>query len=487
MMKNQFEQRNLSMVMDFYEMTMSNGYFQAGDTETTAVFDVFFRKNPDNAGFSIFGGLEQILDYIRNLHFDAEDIAYLRSQKLFSEEFLTYLSNYRFRGDIYAMPEGTIVYPNEPLVTVVAPLIDAQLIETALLLEVNHQSLIATKTNRIVRAAEGRAVSDFGARRAHNVDAAVYGARAAYIGGAVGTATVLAGQMFDIPISGTMAHSWVMFCEDEYAAFKKYAETYPDATVLLVDTYDVLKSGIPNAIRVAKEVLEPMGKRLRGVRLDSGDLAYLSKEARRMLDEAGLEDCIIVASNGLDEYTIRSIIQQGGRIDSFGVGERLITSASNPVFGAVYKLAAIRKDGAFVPKIKVSETPEKITNPGLKKVYRVYNSEGKAVADYLTCFDEEIDASAPVRYVDPQKYWEDRSFTGCTFKPLHVKVVENGEIIYDCPTADEIRTYVQQQLSGEIWEEEQRFENPHTHYLDMSPAMFELKMGLLYAHGKAGK
>ena len=366
-MKKQFEQRNLSMVMDFYEMTMSNGYFQAGDTETTAVFDVFFRKNPDNAGFSIFGGLEQIIDYITNLHFDPEDIAYLRAQGIFSEDFLQYLADYRFRGDLYAMPEGTIVYPNEPLVTVVAPLIDAQLIETALLLEVNHQSLIATKTNRIVRAAEGRAVSDFGARRAHNVDAAVYGARAAYIGGAVGTATVLAGELFDIPISGTMAHSWVMFCEDEFTAFKKYALTYPDSTVLLVDTYDVLKSGIPNAIRVAKEVLEPMGKRLKGVRLDSGDLAYLSKEARKMLDEAGLTDCIIVASNGLDEYTIRSIIQQGGRIDSFGVGERLITSASNPVFGAVYKLAAIERDGKFIPKIKVSETPEKITNPGLKR------------------------------------------------------------------------------------------------------------------------
>lgn len=486
-MKKQFEQRNLSMVMDFYEMTMSNGYFQAGDTETTAVFDVFFRKNPDNAGFSIFGGLEQIIDYITNLHFDAEDIEYLRAQGIFSEDFLQYLANYRFRGDIYAMPEGTIVYPNEPLVTVVAPLIDAQLIETALLLEVNHQSLIATKTNRIVRAAEGRAVSDFGARRAHNVDAAVYGARAAYIGGAVGTATVLAGQMFGIPISGTMAHSWVMFCEDEYEAFKKYALTYPDSTVLLVDTYDVLKSGIPNAIRVAKEVLEPMGKRLKGVRLDSGDLAYLSKEARKMLDEAGLTDCIIVASNGLDEYNIRSIIQQGGRIDSFGVGERLITSASNPVFGAVYKLAAIERDGKFIPKIKVSETPEKITNPGLKRVWRVYNEKGKAVADYLALFDEEIDATQPVRYVDPQRYWEDRRFENCTFKPLQVKVIENGEVIYDCPSAEEIRQYVKRQLSEEIWEEEQRFENPHTHYLDMSPAMFEKKMGLLYEHGKSGK
>lgn len=484
-MKKQHETRNLSMVMDFYEMTMANGYFASGDTDTLAVFDLFYRKNPDNAGFAIFAGLEQIIDYINNLHFEEEDIAYLRSQNIFSEEFLSYLRNYRFHGDIYAMPEGTVIYPYEPLVTVVAPLLDAQLIETALLLEVNHQSLIATKANRIVRAAKGRTVSDFGARRAHNVDAAVYGARAAYIGGVAGTATVFAGELFDIPISGTMAHSWVMFCKSEYDAFRKYAETYPDSTVLLVDTYDVLKSGIPNAIRVAKEVLEPMGKRLKGVRIDSGDLAYLSKETRKMLDEAGLEDCIIVASNGLDEYTIRSLIHQGAEINSFGVGERLITSASNPVFGAVYKLAAIRKDGKFIPKIKVSETAEKITDPGLKKIYRVYNEQGKAIADYLACYDEVIDASRPVRYIDPQKYWKERSFENCTFKNLQVKVFEDGKQIYQCPPVEEIRQYVQHQLKEEIWVEEQRFENPHGHYYDMSPAMYELKMNLLYTLGKA--
>ena len=483
-MRKQHENRNLSMVMDFYEMTMANGYFAARDTDTLAVFDVFYRKNPDNAGFAVFAGLEQIIEYINNLHFDEDDIAYLRSQNLFSEEFLEYLRSYRFHGDIYAMPEGTVIYPNEPLVTVVAPLLDAQLIETALLLEVNHQSLIATKANRIVRAAKGRGVSDFGARRAHNVDAAVYGARAAYIGGVTGTATVLAGEMFQIPISGTMAHSWVMFCDSEYEAFKKYAETYPDSTVLLVDTYDVLKSGIPNAIRVAKEILEPMGKRLRGVRLDSGDLAYLSKEARKMLDEAGLEDCLIVASNGLDEYTIRSIIHQGAKIDSFGVGERLITSASNPVFGAVYKMAAVKKDGKLIPKIKVSETAEKITNPGLKKIYRVYNEEGKAIADYLALFDEVIDSSRPVRYVDPQKYWKERSFENCTFKNLQVKIFEDGKQIYHCPPVEEIRQYLRDQLKNEIWEEEQRFENPHGHYYDMSPAMYELKMNLLYHLGK---
>ena len=483
-MKPQFEKRNLSMVMDFYEMTMANGYFNANDNDTLAVFDVFYRKNPDNAGFAIFAGLEQIIEYINNLHFDSEDIEYLRAQGLFSEDFLNYLASYRFRGDIYAMREGTVIYPNEPLITVVAPLLDAQLIETALLLEVNHQSLIATKANRIVRAAAGRAVSDFGARRAHNVDAAVYGARAAYIGGAVGTATVLAGEMFDIPISGTMAHSWVMFFDSEYEAFKKYAEVYPDMTVLLVDTYDVLKSGVPNAIKTAREVLEPMGKRLKGVRLDSGDLAYLSKETRKMLDAAGLEDCKIICSNGLDEYTIRSLIHQGAMIDSFGVGERLITSASNPVFGAVYKLAAVKNGDKFIPKMKVSETLEKITNPGLKKVYRVYDCEGKAVADYLATYDEVIDADKPVEYVDPEKYWKKRSFTGCTFKPLHVKVIEGGKQIYTCPSADEIRSYVRQQLTHEIWQEEQRFENPHTHYFDMSPAMFELKMGLLYKIGK---
>ena len=483
-MKQQHEKRNLSMVMDFYEMTMANGYFSANDTDTVAVFDVFYRKNPDNAGFAIFAGLEQIIEYINNLHFDEEDIAYLRSQNLFSEEFLAYLREYHFHGDIYAMPEGTIIYPYEPLVTVVAPLLDAQLIETALLLEVNHQTLIATKANRIVRAAKGRLVSDFGARRAHNVDAAVYGARAAYIGGVAGTATVLAGQLFDIPISGTMAHSWVMLCDSEFEAFKKYAEAYPDSTVLLIDTYDVLKSGVPNAIRVAKEVLEPMGKRLKGVRIDSGDLAYLSKEARKMLDEAGLNDCKIIASNGLDEYTIRSIIHQGGQIDSFGVGERLITSASNPVFGAVYKLAAIKKDGEFIPKIKISETPEKITDPGLKKIYRVYNEEGKAIADYLARFDETIDPSNPVRYIDPQKYWRVNSFENCTFKNLQVKIFEDGRQIYQCPPVEEIRTYVQQQLKDEIWIEEQRFENPHGHYYDMSPAMYELKMNLLYAYGK---
>ncbi|MBO5354352.1 MAG: nicotinate phosphoribosyltransferase [Lachnospiraceae bacterium] len=483
-MSTQFNERNISMVMDMYELTMTNGYLNKGFQDTMVAFDVFYRKNPDNAGFAIFAGLEQVIEYIQNLHFSEADVEYLRSRNLFTEEFLQYLLNFKFRGDIYAMPEGTVMFPNEPIMTVVAPLVDAQLIETAVLLEINHQSLIATKTNRIVRSAKGKPVSDFGARRAHNVDAAVYGARAAYIGGAAGTATVLAGQMFGIPISGTMAHSWVMSFENEYEAFKAYAESYPNATVLLVDTYDVLKSGVPNAIRVAKEILEPQGARLKGIRLDSGDLSYLSKEARKQLDEAGLTDCIIVASNGLDEYTINSLNRQGALIDSYGVGEKLITSSTNPVFGAVYKLVAVQKDGEFQPKIKISETVEKITNPGIKELYRVYDKDGKAVADYLTVKGEKIDASAPVRYVDPLKYWKNRSFEDCTFKALHQQIFKAGELVYELPKLEDIRSYVRHQLDNEIWQEEQRFENSHPHYLDMSPAMFELKMGLLHECSK---
>lgn len=476
----QFQERNISMVMDMYELTMSNGYLNKEFQNTVAAFDVFYRSNPDQGGFAIFAGLEQVIEYIQNLHFSQEDIDFLRSKKLFTEEFLDYLLHFKFRGDIYAMPEGTIMYPNEPVMTVVAPLIDAQLIETTILLEINHQSLIATKTNRIVRAANGKPVSDFGARRAHNVDAAVYGARAAYIGGASSTATVLAGKMFGIPISGTMAHSWVMSFDSEYEAFRAYAESYPDATVLLADTYDVLKSGVPNAIRIAREVLEPMGKRLKGIRLDSGDLAYLSKEARKMLDDAGLTDCIIVASNSLDEYTIESLNRQEAMIDSYGVGEKLITSSTTPVFGAVYKLVAINKNGVFEPKIKISETVEKITNPGIKEIYRVYDKEGKAVADYLAVKGEEIDAGGPVRYVDPINYWKNRCFVDCTFKPLQKQIFKDGELVYEIPALEKIKSYVRNQLTNEIWEEEQRFENSHSHYMDMSPAMFELKMSLLH-------
>ena len=436
----QFDKRNISMMMDLYEMTMANGYFANQQKPQKVVFDVFYRKNPDQGGYAVFAGLEQVVEYAENLHFDSADMDYFRSLNLFSEEFLQYLKEFRFTGDIYAFPEGTVMYPNEPVITVVAPLIDAQLIETVILTQVNHQSLIATKASRIVRAAQGRSVSDFGARR---------------------------------------AHSWVMYFKDEYEAFRRYAEVYPDNVVLLVDTYDVLHSGVPNAIRVAKEVLEPMNRRLKGVRLDSGDLAYLSKKVRKMLDDAGLEDCKIVVSNSLDEYTITSILNQGGKIDSFGVGERLITAKSDPVFGAVYKISAVEENGSFVPRIKVSETVEKITNPGLKQVYRVFGDCGQAVADLITGAEEEVDLTNPYRYVDPEKPWKNRHFENCTAKKLQKLIVKNGRRIAPVQSLKEIRAYVKRQLDTEIWPEEQRFENPHKHYLDMSPAYYEMKMNLL--------
>ena len=461
-------------------MTMANGYFRNGCNNSRAAFDVFYRRNPDQGGFAIFAGLEQIIDYIENLNFSDEDIDYFRKQGIFEEDFLNYLKDFHFHGDIYSFPEGTIMYPNEPFMTVVADLIDAQLIETAILTQVNHQSLIATKARRIVRAAEGRFVSDFGARRAHNMDAATYGARAAYIGGVNGTATVSAGKMFNIPVNGTMAHSWVMFFGSEFEAFKRYAECYPDAATLLVDTYDVIHSGIPNAIRVAREVLEPMGKRLKGIRIDSGDLAYLSKKIRKMLDEAGLNDCKIVVSNSLDEFTITSLLSQDAAIDSFGVGERLITAKSEPVFGAVYKIAAVMENEEWTPRIKISENVGKITNPGLKDVYRVYNSDGQAVADVIALHGENVDMSQPFRYVDPIKPWKNRSFTNCTAKNLSKLYVKDGKRTEELPKLNEIRDYVKYQLEHEVWQEEQRFENPHHHYLDMTPDYYEMKMSLLY-------
>ncbi len=475
----QFDKRNLSMMMDFYEMTMSYGYFHQPNRDVRVAFDLFFRSVPDKGGYAIFAGLQHVIEFVENLSFSDADIAYFRKQNLFSEEFLDFLRGFRFRGDIYAMPEGTIIYPNEPLMTIVAPIIDAQLVETAILAQINHQSLVATKASRIVRAAEGRKVADFGARRAHNMDAATYGARAAYIGGIDMTATVSAGQQFNIPISGTMAHSWVMFFEDEYTAFKKYAEIYPQATVLLVDTYDVLHSGIPNAIRIAHEVLAPQGHRLAGVRVDSGDLAYLSKRIRKMLDKAGLEDCKIILSNSLDEFTISSLLLQGARVDSFGVGERLITAKSDPVFGAVYKLVAVEEDGAFQPRIKMSENVEKLTNPGLKDIYRIYDHHGKAVADMIAVQGEQIDLMQPFRYVDPRKPWKNRFFEGGSAVNLRRLYVRDGERVEDLPPLEEIREYVRRQLAEEIWPEEQRFENPHRHYLDMTPDYYELKMGLL--------
>lgn len=480
----QHERRNISMLMDLYEMTMAHGYFTKQDNTDRVAFDVFYRRNPDQGGFAIFAGLEQVVDYLLNLHFDEEDIAYFKSLHLFSDEFLEYLRNFKFTGDVYAFKEGSIIYPNEPILTIVAPLIDAQIAETAVLTMINHQSLIATKANRIMRAADGRIVSDFGARRAHNVDAAVYGARAAYIGGVHGTATVLAGQQFGIPVNGTMAHSWVMYHDSEYEAFKAYAEVYPESSVFLVDTYDVLNSGIPNAIKVAKDVLEPKGHRLKGIRLDSGDLAYLAKHARNMLDNAGMEDCKIMASNSLDEYTITSILSQGGPIDIFGVGERLITSKTDPVFGAVYKIVGIEKQGQWEPRIKVSESVTKITNPGLKNVYRVYSAEGKAIAELLTLPGEKPSTDSPYCYIDPEKPWKELYFENCTFKNMQELVIKDGKQIVKSPTLKEIRAYVQDQLTHEIWEEEQRFENPHSHYLDMSPEYYHMKMDLLNRIGR---
>ena len=394
------------------------------------------------------------------------------------------MKKFKFSGTIYAIPEGSVIFPKEPLIKVIAPIMEAQLIETALLNIINHQSLIATKARRMAKTA-GVPISDFGARRAHGGDAAVYGARAAYIGGTSSTATVLAGQLFDIPISGTMAHSWVMYFPSEYEAFKAYALEYPDACTLLVDTFDVLNSGIPNAIRVAKEVLEPMGKRLKGIRLDSGDLAYLSKKARKLLDKAGCEDCKIVVSNSIDEFTIQSLNTQNACIDVYGIGERLITAKSDPVFGAVYKIVAAQmEDGSFEPKIKVSENVEKITNPGKKKLWRIYNKEGYAIADLLTLEDETVDVSKPYRYIDPVKPWKIREFEDVTAEPHHVTIFEHGKLVYQNPDVKTIKAYVEKQFETEIWEEEQRLVNPHIHYVDMSPKLYELKMNLLYKNKK---
>ena len=474
------EHRNISMVMDLYELTMANGYFLQQNREHKVAFDVFFRKNPEGGGFSIFAGLEQILTYLENLHFTSEDIAYLRSLKLFDEEFLTYLADFRFTGDVYAFPEGTVMYPGEPIVTVVGNLIESQIIETEVLTQVNHQSLIATKARRIVRAAAGHAVSDFGARRAHNNDAAVYGARAAYIGGINGTATVAAGQYFDIPVSGTMAHSWVMYYKDELKAFRQFAAVYPDNCILLVDTYEVLKSGLPNAIQVFQEMrAKGIKSKNYGIRIDSGDLAYLTKTARCRLNKAGFDDAKIVISNSLDEYTITSILSQGGQVDAFGVGERMITSKTDPVFGAVYKMCAVEESGKMEPRIKVSEVIEKVTNPGLKEVYRIYDAAGRAVAELIAKKDEPIDLAHPDEFIDTERPWKVRHFENCTAKKLQRLVMENGRRTEPPTPVKEIAERVRRQLAAEIWEEEQRFENPHKHFMDMTPAYYRMKMQML--------
>ena len=477
---------NPAMMMDLYELTMANGYFLDEDSRGTQVaFDVFYRRNPDGGGFALFAGLEQIVDYLVNLHFDEQDVLYLASLGQFDPAFLDYLRSFRFHGDVIAFPEGSVIYPGEPVLTVIADIVEAQIIETEILAQFNHQSLIATKARRIVRAADGRAVSDFGARRAHGNDAAVYGARACAIGGVAGTATVLAGEKFGIPVSGTMAHSWVMLYPDELTAFRHFAARYPHNCILLVDTYDVLGSGMPNAIRVFQEMREQgIQSKSYGIRIDSGDLAYLTKKARAMLDEAGFSDAKIIISNSLDEYTIASILKQGGQVNAFGVGERMITARSEPVFGGVYKLCAVRRGDTWEPRIKISDTLEKTTNPGLKEVYRVYNEKGIAVADLITKADEEVDASKPYPCVDPQRPWKSIVLENCTFKKLRSRVIAGGERCYETQPLHEITAYVKRQLAEEIWDEEQRFENPHGHYMDMSPAYYEMKMALLNRAGE---
>lgn len=473
-------ERNLSMLCDFYELTMSNGYFKKGMYNKTAYFDVFFRSVPDGGGFAVAAGLEQVVDYINDLHFSEEDIAYLRAKKIFDEDFLNYLRSFHFSGDIYAVPEGTPVFPNEPIITVKAPVIEAQLIETYLLLAVNHQSLIATKANRIVRAANGRAVLEFGSRRAQGADGAVIGARAAYIGGCKGTACTLTDKLYGVPASGTMAHSWVQMFDTEYDAFRSYCELYPENAILLVDTYNTLKSGVPNAIRAFKEVLLPKGITSFGIRLDSGDISYLSKRARKMLDDAGLKECIIVASNSLDEHLIGDLMMQGAEIDVFGVGERLITSSSTPVFGGVYKLVAVEDDsGKIIPKIKVSENVSKITNPHFKKVYRYYDNESKkALADELCIYNETVSENLPRTIFDPNAVWKTKTLTDFTVRELLVPIFKNGKCVYDLPKLDEIQSYCLQQIDL-LWDEVKRFENPHTYYVDLSEKLWKIKQQLL--------
>ena len=474
------DQRNLAMLFDFYEMTMANGYFRKGMKDDITYFDIFFRRVPDGGGFAIAAGLEQLVEYIEDLHFEEEDIEYLRSKNLFEEDFLDYLRNFRFTGDIWAVPEGTPVFPNEPLVTVRAPASQAQLIETYALLCINHQSLIATKAARVVRAAAGRKVLEFGSRRAQGVDGAVIGARAAYIGGVHGTACALSDQLFGVPASGTMAHSWVQMFDTQYEAFKTYCEIYPENAVLLVDTYNTLKRGVPDAIRAFNEVLKPKGITKCGIRLDSGDIAYLSKEARKMLDAAGWTECTITVSNALDERLIRNLLQQGAQIDAFGVGERLITARSEPVFGGVYKLVAVEKEnGEIVPKIKISENIAKITTPHFKKLYRFYgNDTGKAIADYLTVHDEVVNDKESLEIFDPEATWKKKTVYDFTAKELQVRVFENGKRVYDSPPLSEIRAYCAQQLET-LWDEVRRFDNPHAYYVDLSHKLWDIKHGLL--------
>ena len=473
-------EQNYTLLCDFYELTMGGGYFKNGLADRVTYFDVFFRNVPDNGGFAVCAGLEQIINYINNLHFEKRDIDFLRSKGLFDEDFLAYLADLRFTGDIYAIPEGTPIFPGEPILTVRAPAVQAQLIETYVLLELNHQSLIATKANRIVRAAKGRPVLEFGSRRAHGASAAIVGARAAYIGGCAGTACTVTEEQFGVPAGGTMAHSWIQMFDTEYEAFCAYCRMYPHGAVLLVDTYNTLESGVPNAIRAFKEILVPQGINDFGIRLDSGDIAYLTKKARKMLDDAGLATAKIVVSNALDEYLINDLLSQGACINTFGVGERLITAKSDPVFGAVYKLAALENpDGTIVPKIKLSENTSKITTPHFKKVYRYYDrATGKALADEMCLHDETVDTASPHTIFDPAETWKTKTLEDFDARELLVPIFKDGKQVYTSPSAREIRAYCLAQIDT-LWDEVTRFENPHNYYVDLSQKLWDIKMNLI--------
>lgn len=469
------EKLNMTMLTDFYELTMANGYFEAGMQDDIAYFDMFFRRIPDNGGYAIMAGLEQVVKYLDNLEYTDEDIEYLRSKKIFSEEFLKYLADFKFECDVWAVPEGTPIFPHEPLITVRGPVMQAQFVETMILLLVNHQSLIATKASRIVRAADGRPIMEFGTRRSHSTTAAIYGARASYIGGCAGTACTIADENFGTPALGTMAHSWVQMFDNEYEAFKTYTEIYPTNATLLVDTYNVLKSGVPAAIKVFKE-LDPPNK---GIRIDSGDIAYLTKKARKMLDDAGLQDCKIVISNSLDEYIIRDVLQEGACIDSFGVGERLITAKSEPVFGGVYKLAALEKDGEMIPKIKISENVEKITNPGFKTIWRLFDKDtDRALGDIIALDEEDGPVGEEIEIFDPNAIWKRKKITNFYAKNLREQIFKGGKCVYKLPELDDIKKYCKEQLDL-MWDEMKRFENPQTYYVDLSDKLWRLKHSMI--------
>lgn len=474
---------NLTMLTDFYEITMANGFYNEGFKDKTAYFDMFFRTVPDGGGYAVMAGVEQLIEYIKELHFEDEDIEYLRGKNIFSEGFLQYLKDFKFECDVWAIPEGTPIFPGEPIVIVRGPSIQAQFIETMLLLTINFQTLIATKSNRIARAAQGRAVMEFGARRAQGAYAAIYGARAAYIGGCTGTSNVLTDREYGVPALGTMAHSWIQMFDCEYDAFEAYTRNYPDSTTLLIDTYNVLKSGLPNAIKVFDNVLKPMGKRPKGVRIDSGDITYLSKKCRKLLDEAGYEDCAIVASNSLDEYIIRDMIIQGAPIDIFGVGERLITSKSTPVMGGVYKLVGVEDDeGNVIPKIKISENVAKITTPCFKQVYRLYDSDTrKAIADVVTLHDEKINRDEPYEIFDPEYTWKHKTVENFYARPLLKPIFVKGECVYESPSVDVLKEYCGMEIDS-LWEELKRFENPHKYYVDLSKKLWKIKNELLQSY-----